>query len=256
MMLSIMHKNNFFKNKWLRALIALAFWSCLWVAVYNYVSLDVIIPSPSEVFTRFITLAKTSEFWLSAVFSLVRITVGWALGVAAGTVFAFVTKKISLLDAAFSPAISIVKATPVASFILIAYFWMNKQTIPTFISFLMVLPIVWGNVSQGIDSIPKGFEELSRIYALPFAKRLKKVDFPAVRPFFFAACKTTLGLAWKAGIAAEVLCQPDTSIGSNLWASKVYIETVDLFVWTAVVVILSVVLEKLFSAVMSRGINK
>lgn len=247
MMHSIMLQNNLFKNKWARAFIALAFWIGVWYAVYFAVSQDVFIPSPNQVIERVFSLSKTSEFWLTSCFSLLRIMIGWVFGVLLGTVLAFVTKKILLLDAVFSPLISIIKATPVASFILLAYVMLEKEVIPSFISLLMVLPIVWGNVAQGIDSVPKGFRELEKVYRLPFKKRLRKVELPAVRPFFEAACKTTLGLSWKAGIAAEVLCQPEISIGSELWASKVYIETVDLFAWTTVVVVLSILIEKLVS---------
>ncbi|MBQ8533564.1 MAG: ABC transporter permease subunit [Clostridia bacterium] len=247
-----MLKNNFLKNRWIRAAVALIFWFGVWEILYHFVSMDVLIPSPYQVLERFTQLSKTVEFWLSALFSLIRITVGWLLGVMLGTLFAFITKRFLLLDTILSPAVKVVKATPVASFILLAYVWIETQTIPTFISFLMVLPIVWGNVSEGIESVPKGFRELSRVYKLPLIKRLKKVELPAIRPFFFAACRISLGLAWKAGVAAEVLCQPETSIGSELWASKVYIETVDLFVWTAVVIILSVILEKLFFVAMTR----
>ncbi len=250
--LSIMLQNKLLKNKWIRAFIALIFWLGVWEILYRYVSMDVLIPSPLQVSERFVELSQTAEFWLSALFSLIRITVGWLSGVLFGTVLAFVTKRFMLLDAILSPAVRVVKATPVASFILLAYVWIERQTIPAFISFLMVLPIVWGNVAEGIDSVPKGFRELSRVYKLPLVKRLKKVELPAIRPFFLAACKISLGLAWKAGVAAEVLCQPETSIGSELWASKVYIETVDLFVWTAVVIILSMILEKMFSFAVTR----
>lgn len=57
---------------------------------------------------------------------------------------------------------------------------------------------------------------------------------------------TSLGLAWKAGIAAEVLCTPKGAIGTQLYNAKIYIETTDLFAWTFVVVILSLLLEFAF----------
>lgn len=250
-----MLQNKILKSKLTRAIFALVFWTLVWTAVYFVVSKEVLIPSPLAVLNRLFELSKTGEFWMSALFSLIRIVVGWLLGIFVGTVLAVVTKRVSLLDAVLSPVVSVVKATPVASFIILALVWLDKQTIPSFISFLMVLPIVWGNVGEGIDSIPAGFRELSRVYSLPFLKRLKKVELPAVRPFFFAACKTSLGLAWKAGIAAEVLCRPDVSVGDALWASKIYLETTDLFAWTALVVILSILLEKLLTFMMSR-VNK
>ena len=240
-----MSADKLFKNKIFRAVLAAVFWIAVWQTVYLIVGKDVLVASPAAVIQKIFLLAQTGEFWLSAAFSVLRIIIGWTAGVAVGSVMAVITKKFSLLDAIFSPVIGVVRATPVASFIILALVWLQRQTIPSFISFLMVLPIVWGNVSEGIDNIPKGYLELAKVYRFSFVKRLKKIEFMSVKPYFEAACRTSLGLAWKAGIAAEVLCRPESSIGSSLWASKIYLETTDLFAWTAVVIILSFVLEKL-----------
>ena len=64
-------------------------------------------------------------------------------------------------------------------------------------------------------------------------------------PYFFAAAKASLGMAWKAGIAAEVLCIPERAIGTQIYFSKTYLETTELFAWTLAVIILSVIIEKL-----------
>ena len=46
-------------------------------------------------------------------------------------------------------------------------------------------------------------------------------------------------------MAAEVLCQPKLAIGTQLYYGKIYLETDRLFAWTAVVIVLSVLLERL-----------
>ena len=71
-------------------------------------------------------------------------------------------------------------------------------------------------------------------------------------PHFLSACRTSLGLAWKAGVAAEVLTVPVRSIGRMLYESKLYLETVDLFAWTVVVVACSLIIEKLLMAAIGR----
>jgi NitT/TauT family transport system permease protein len=71
-------------------------------------------------------------------------------------------------------------------------------------------------------------------------------------PYFTAACTTGMGLAWKAGIAAEVLANSGLSIGGRIYQSKIYIETADLFAWTAMVIVMSVLLERLMVALMNK----
>ena len=146
----------------------------------------------------------------------------------------------------FSPAITMIKSTPVASFIILALVWLTGQRVPVFISFLMVLPVVYGNVSQGIREVDPKLLEMARIYGMNRQKRVLKIYIPSVLPYMMAACRTALGLSWKAGVAAEVIGVTKNSIGRQLYYSKIYLETADLFAWTAVVIIMSIALEKLF----------
>ena len=74
-------------------------------------------------------------------------------------------------------------------------------------------------------------------------------------PALKAACLTALGLAWKSGIAAEVLSQPKKAIGTNIYYSKVYLETPELFAWTASVIALSFLLETVVKRLLARQKN-
>ena len=139
-----------------------------------------------------------------------------------------------------------IKATPVASFIILSLVWLGTAAVPIFMAFLMVLPIIWANVMQGIHGVDREYLEMARIFAMSRGKRLMKIYIPCVLPYFIAGCRSALGIAWKAGIAAEVLATPAGSIGKNLYEAKIYLNTADVFAWTAVVVIMSLVIEKLF----------
>ena len=72
-------------------------------------------------------------------------------------------------------------------------------------------------------------------------------------PFFKNSASSGIGLAWKAGIAAEVICSPNSAIGSRLYDSKIYLETPELFAWTATVVVLSILIEKLTVYILNKA---
>ena len=112
---------------------------------------------------------------------------------------------------------------------------------------LMALPVVWSNVSTGIASTDPLLLEMAKVFRFSPWKRLRRVYIPSVMPHFLAACRSTLGLAWKAGVAAEVLTVPAVSIGRMLYESKLYWETLDLFAWTLTVIVLSLTFEALIS---------
>ncbi len=236
--------------EWGRKCLAALFWLALWQILYLAVQQEILIVSPVRAFERLLELAGEAEFWITAFSSMLRIVSGFLLGVTAGTLLAALTSVSRLLYDVFHPMISIVKATPVASFILLALVWIESPYVPVFTAFLMVLPVVWGNVSNGIAKTDRNLLQMAEVYQFGIAKTICRIYLPSIMPYFTAACTTGMGLAWKAGVAAEVLANTKHSIGGNIYNAKIYIETADLFAWTAVVIVISVLLEKLMMRLM------
>jgi len=240
----------------LKLLLAGLFWVGVWELVYIIVDKDVIIASPADTALRILSLAGKGEFWLICGASLVNILIGYLAGIIFGSLSSLATYKLKTAETVFAPLLYVIRATPVASFILLAYFWMSNDLIPAFISFLMVVPIVWGNLREGFLNADKDLLEMAKIYRFSAMKRLLKIELPAVIPYFLSGCRTALGLAWKAGIAAEALVRTKGRIGNELQNAKILIETVDIFAWTVVIILLSVVLEKLFVTLFDAVISK
>ncbi len=236
----------------LRGIAILAVWIAIWQGVYAAVGHDVLFASPAQVFIRLLIMVRLPEFWQTILYSLGRILAGLFLGIAAGVALAVLTSLSPLVSEFFSPLIGMVKSTPVTSFIVLAMLWITRGRVPVFISFLMVLPVIWSNVSEGIRRRDVRLREMAGVFRMRRIARLRLVDMPMVLPYFMAAFNSALGLAWKAGITAEVLSNPDFSIGGKIYDAKIYLETVDLFVWTAVLIVVSVLLEKAFRLLIQR----
>ena len=147
----------------------------------------------------------------------------------------------------------VIKSIPVASFVILVLIWVPSRNLSVVISFLMVTPIVYSNVLGGISSMDKKLTEMADIFAVPFPRRLRYLYLPQVAPFFRSACAVGLGLCWKAGVAAEVIGLPAGSIGEALYTAKVYFQTGDLFAWTAVILILSMLSERIVLWLLKRA---
>ncbi|HIZ55199.1 MAG TPA: ABC transporter permease subunit [Firmicutes bacterium] len=234
------------KNKWISALLALLFWAALWQIIYLAVDQDVLIASPADVLGRIGDLLPAAEFWRTVSLSFIRIFGGFFAAAAMGAILAAGTAFLPSLRMIIAPALSVVKATPVASFILLALVWLRSSQLSLFISFLMVLPVFWSNLEAGILATDRELLEMANVFRVPARKRVQEIYLPSILPYFVTACRSGIGMAWKAGIAAEVLGRPAHSIGKEIYNAKIYLETVDLFAWTLIVIILSMILEKLF----------
>ncbi len=222
------------------------FWLLVWVVLALSLDSELLFPSPFSVLKALCSLAVTANFWLSALYSLVRVLCGILLSLIIGTLLAFLTEHFGILRALLSPFLGVIKATPVASFIILALLWLSRNTLPLYITALIVIPIVWSNVSSGIRAVDKGLFEVAQVYGFTKKDKLFGLYIPSVSPYFMAACRSSLGMAWKAGISAEVLCTPKNAIGTELYFSKTYLETPSLFAWTLVIIVLSLIIEKLF----------
>ena len=141
---------------------------------------------------------------------------------------------------------AVIKAVPVASFIILALVWLNSRSLSLFISALMVFPPVYLNVLEGIRRTDGQLLEMARVFRVPFSRRLRYIYLPQIMPYFRTAVSLGLGLCWKAGAAAEVIGLPAGSVGERLYTAKVYFQTPDLFAWTVTIVAVSVLFERLF----------
>ena len=158
-----------------------------------------------------------------------------------------------MADALFSPAVTLMKSVPVVSFILIAIFLFDRKIIPSAISFMMVFPVLYGNIREGIVSVSAELFEMAKVFNLPFYLKIKRIILPAVLPYFNAAIISSIGLGIKAGIAAEVIAYIPVSIGKNLSDAKSYMEPADLLAWTALILILGTLLEQLMRLLLKNN---
>ena len=246
-----------------KALLVIAFWGLLWYLLSARIGIDLVFPTPKAVFSElWLLVTERSEslvrygvqysFWHITLVSLLRVVWGVLISLIIGCLLAYLTSISRLLHTLLSPALSAVKATPVASFIILAMLWLNKSVLPVFITALIVVPIVWANVSEGIRSVDPNLREVASIYRFSIRKRVFRLYLPSISPYFLAACQSALGMAWKASVAAEILAVPQYSIGTEIFLSKQYMLPETLFAWTLVVIVLSLIIEKCFLFALNR----
>ena len=224
----------------------------LWIAIWEIASLcvgkEVLLPSPILTVTTLFSLAGEASFWISTFYSILRIMTGFILGCAVGIVLGIVCFLAKGVNAFVSPIMTAVRSAPVASFIVLALVWIGRPTVPTFIAFLMVMPIIWGSVVAGMGSADRELCEVADVFGFSRGKRIRLIYLPGAARFFLPSAASSLGLAWKAGITAEVLASPKLAIGTSLNEAKIYLETPSLFAWTLTVIVLSLIFEKLVKA--------
>ena len=231
---------------------AVGFWLVLWQCAAMAVGQEVFLVSPLQALGTLGGFLPRADFWQRVGFSSGRILLGFGLGVAVSVLLAGGAQLWQGVEVLVAPVMQLVKATPVASFIILALVWVRGANLSVLISFLMVLPVLYGAVRTGIRSADPKLLEMAAVFRLPLRRRLKAVWLPAVLPAFRQGCSTALGICWKSGVAAEVIGLPNGSIGDALYRAKITLATGELFAWTFVIILLSAAFEKLFLALLDR----
>lgn len=240
------------KKRYLTAAIAVVFWIAVWQVLSMAVGSGILLPGPADTVAAIVRLAGTASFWSAVGTSFARIVSGFAAAVVAGSVMALLSCVFMPVKVIVSPIVRLVKAVPVASFIILVNIWIASEGLPFIISFLMVFPVIYTNVSAGIESTDVRLLETATVFRMRFSGKLKYIYLPQVMPHFVSACSVGLGFCWKSGIAAEIIALVPGSIGRNLYDSKLYLLTDELFAWTVVIVILSVGFEKLVTMLLRK----
>ena len=224
------------------ALLALCVWQLAAVLIHN----RLLLVGPVQVARRVIGLLGEKTTWEALGFTFGRISLGFFLAFLAALVLAALSARFLWVETLLRPYILAVQTVPVASFIVIALLWLSSRRISAFIAFLMVLPVLYANALQGIRGADPQLLEMARVFRLSGLRRVRCIILPSLAPYLKSACHVALGLCWKAGTAAEVIGLCSGTIGERLYTAKVYFQTADLFAWTAVIVLLSVLFEGLF----------
>ena len=232
------------RNRIIRVL-AVAFWIAVWQGVSLAVGSEILVASPARTFGALLSLLREGAFYRAVLGSLMRICAGFALALALGIALGALSFVVGWVRALLHPVVSVVKATPVASFVILALIWISSKNLSIFISFLMVFPIMYENMLAGLESADAKILEMGQVFHLSRMARIRAIYLPAAYPFLLSAARLSLGMCWKSGIAAEVIGQPRQSIGAELNQAKLFFNTPDLFAWTVTIIVVSVVFERL-----------
>ncbi len=234
------------KGKKVLTVIGVAvFWLLLWQLVSFLIHKPYLFASPLDTFRALFALLPTGEFWGAIGGSALRICGGLITGCLFGiavSALAFLCKPLRQL---LSPALRFLQSVPVASFVVLALIWFGSVRLSFVISFTMVFPIFYFTTEKGLNAADPELLEMAKVFRVRPGMRILKIYQPALLPYLLTACVNAVGVAWKSGVAAEIIGLPSRSIGEHLYEAKLYLDTANLFAWTLSIILVSLLTEKI-----------
>jgi len=235
---------------------SIIFWLLVWQGLSVYIGREILLASPFSVLNRLMQLVQQLSFWTSILFSLQRIITGFFLATFVGVSLATLAARFKRIEELLEPIVLFIKATPVASIIILLLIWFSSGNLAIIVSFLMVMPIMYTNVLSGIKNTDTKLLEMAEVFSMSRRRKIIYIYLFQVLPFFKAACLLGLSLSWKSGIAAEIIGIPRGSIGANLHQARIFLATPDIFAWTLTIILMSTLFERIFMFLLTKAINR
>ena len=247
-------ESNYFKI--LRAFLVLLFWLFLWEILSLLIGNQFLLPNIKSTARELFLLLSDMDSYRFMLLTLLRVCFGLLLGIILGVGLGILAHTSSIVHSLLSPFITVIRSTPVASFIVVLWVIFSGDVLSVFVAFLMVMPIIWQSTVDGFNSIDKSLEEVALIFRFGYMKRLRLIVFPALLKFLLPSIITSVGLAWKAEIAAEIIAYTKNSIGQEINDAKYFMETPRVFAWTVIVILFSIILERTTKFILLRFKNE
>lgn len=221
-----------------------AFWLAVWVFVAALVAQPLILPGPGAVVVALLRLVCDAGTWAILAGSGARILGGLALAAVCGGLLAGISSRLRAFARLVAPALSFVKATPVACVVVLLLIWLGSARVSIAAVFLMALPGVYFSLVGGLTQADKPLEQMFRLHGVRGWRLFCAHIWREVLPFVLSCARAVIGMSWKAGVAAELIGMAVGTVGERIYQAKLLIETADLLAWTVLVVMASWACER------------
>jgi ABC-type nitrate/sulfonate/bicarbonate transport system permease component/ABC-type nitrate/sulfonate/bicarbonate transport system ATPase subunit len=232
-------------GKKIQGLFVVFFWLMVWQIITFIVKEPVLLQGPMDVFLQLINDLQTKDFYWTIVSSFVRMISGFFIGLMMGILLGGFGFFVSPIKMFVEPLVTVLKAIPIVSYVILILIWSGSSNLSVYMGILVVFPVVYTNILVGFENVDNKMLDLCTVYGLGIRKKYYLVYRPAIWPHLNSALKISVGMGFKAAVAAEVIGTPEFSIGEKIYMAKIHFQTAEIFSWTIVLILFSYVFEKI-----------
>lgn len=220
------------------------FYFVLWQGIAMVVNQSVIFPSFFDVLNRLVFILSDSSFYNHLFITLIRVILGTFSAFILSFIFAILSYDFKFINQALKPLVLVSKTIPNITYILLVLIWFSREMSVFFVTLLILFPVLYTQISTGLFGINPEHLEVLKLYPETYFHRLIKVIIPLIKIPLFEGLKGALSLGFKVGVMAEILGQVQPGLGYLMHIARMNFETVDLFAYTTIMIIVVVIIEK------------
>lgn len=164
-----MMKKIFKQN--INKIIIIAVWLLIWQAAASLTGLELILAGPVNVFKALCTKLGEKDFYIAAGGSFVHIFAGFIIAFVTACIIGFLASFCGWLREFLRPAIVIMQSLPIASFIIVLIIWFGSKNVASYISFIVVFPMIYNSVITGVGNVDSKILEMAQVFNISCWKK-------------------------------------------------------------------------------------
>ena len=232
-----------------RSWITIGILVLLWIIVGEMIDNSIKLPSFFDVMIYMKNLLFDYKFYEAFLYTFARSLFGLVLALGMAILIGLFSGLNSKFEEYFQPIYIILKSIPNVSYILIVLIWTNSTFATCAISFMVMFPMAYANVYNGIKNIDQEYIDVLRLYSPNFVYAIIHVYLPLIRNYIFASISNGVGLTFKVGIMAEILGSVSPGLGRQFQLCRINVDMIGVFAWTIWLIVFLILFESIMKMI-------
>jgi NitT/TauT family transport system permease protein len=211
-----------------------------------------ILPSPADVWTRFLRAAVDGSLLTNTLVTLAEVLVGLLAGAFFATVMGYLIARSRLLENLLSPFLVASQAIPLVAIAPLLVIWFGPGMFSKFlICALIVFFPVLVNTVVGVRAVPAVLYDLMRSLRASHGQILLKLEIPAALPVFLGGLRVGATLSVIGAVVGEFVGS-DSGLGFLVNIGRGQYDTALVFVAVFTLIFLALALYGLVASLEKR----
>ncbi len=228
---------------YIRKTLFVILWIIIWQLCSQWLNMTLVLPGPVDVWKALKDLLTDKTTLGVVLLSTVNIMTGFILAMLVGCIAGIAGGKFVVIDELLSPVIFLCKTLPMASFIILILIIAGSKKVSAVTAFIVTIPIIYNSAKTGVLRTDQKLLSMARVFHIRWYNTWHYIYGKSILKEQKSGCKIAVGMAFKAGISAEVIGIAKKSIGEAMYLSKLYIATDELIAWSLLVVLTGLIME-------------
>lgn len=230
-------------------LISLAIVLLVWLIAAKSLDKPLVLPEPKEAFSELFVILGEKQTYEYGAFTVGRTFLSFIISTVTAFIFSIIGVLFKPFHKVLSPIVTVLRAAPTLPVIFLTVIWFDYSEVPVVIGFLIAFPLLYSSFYTALTGVDKNLVDMAKSFNVSKKNVIQYVYLPSIRRPCLESMKSVISLTLKVVVAGEITALTKKSLGLLFRIENLTYNISALLALTVFTVIISFILEGLFSLI-------